>query len=99
MQEQLNHLNQITEDLPNVSVRVLPESVGAHPGVSGPFSILGFDPGESDVVPVECRGGSLYRENPRDLRRCGSNYNHLLSEALSQENSAALISAVAKDFS
>lgn len=99
MQEQLNHLNQITEDLPNVSVRVLPESVGAHPGVNGPFSILGFDPGESDVVHVESRGGNLYLEKPRDLRRCDSNYNHLLSEALSQENSTALISAVAKDFS
>lgn len=99
MQEQLNHLNQITEDLPNVSVRVLPESVGAYPDVNGPFSILGFAPGESVVVHVESQRGNLYLEGPRDLRRCGSNYNHLLSEALSQENSTALISAVAKDFS
>lgn len=99
MQEQLNHLNQITEDLPNVSVRVLPESVGTHPDVNGPFSILGFAPGESVVVHVESQRGNLYLEKPRDLRRCDSNYNHLLSEALSQENSTALISAIAKDFS
>lgn len=99
MRDQLNHLNQLTADLPNVSVRILPTGVGAHPGVNGPFSILGFDPGESDVVYVESQGGNLYLEKPRDLRRCDSNYNHLLSEALSQENSTALISTIAKDFS
>lgn len=99
MREQLHHLNEITAELPNVSIRVLPTKVGAHPGLNGPFSILGFDPGESDVVYVEGQGGNLYLEKPRDLRRADSNYNHLLAEALSQKDSVKQIETIAKDFS
>lgn len=39
--EQLDHLLAMSE-LPNVEIQVLPEDVGAHPGLVGPFEIMHF---------------------------------------------------------
>ncbi|WP_433445700.1 helix-turn-helix domain-containing protein [Nonomuraea sp. CA-141351] len=46
MGEQLRAL--ATEERPNVELRVLPFDIGAHPGLEGPFVILGFP---KDVYP------------------------------------------------
>ena len=67
MQAQLAHMTK-TAKLPNVDVRVLPFSVGAHPAMAGPFRILNFDDvDDPDVVYLESHVGALYLEEPPEL--------------------------------
>jgi transcriptional regulator with XRE-family HTH domain len=65
MRAQLRWLGQVA-DLPTVDIRIVPLSVGAHPGLRGSFSLLTL-PGreDPDVVYVEGRrGDSLFRDDP-----------------------------------
>ena len=48
MREQLQRLLDVTT-LPHVSVRVLPLTASPHPGMSGPFTLLGF-PESADLT-------------------------------------------------
>lgn len=81
--------------LPNVTLQVLPVEIGAHAGMGGPFSILEFpDPRDTDVGYVDCAAGELYLEEPEDVRRCDTLYNHLRASALSTEASAERIRAL-----
>ena len=65
MTRQLDHLLAANE-LPNVSVQVLPFSSGAHAGLRGPFVLLEFpDSQDPDVVYIEHRrGDSIFRDEP-----------------------------------
>jgi transcriptional regulator with XRE-family HTH domain len=57
MQEQLAHLRS-TAALPDVTIRILPLSAGAHGGLRGSFVCMRFGSGsDSDVVYVEDRRG------------------------------------------
>ncbi|MEU5898194.1 MULTISPECIES: helix-turn-helix transcriptional regulator [Streptomyces] len=56
MRAQLERLAELAA-LPNVSIQILPFSVGAHPGIQGPFTLFEF---AADEMP-----DTLYLENPR----------------------------------
>jgi hypothetical protein len=49
------------------TVQVLPFSVGAHLGMTGPFTMLRFAERSMDVVFIEQRGGAIYLERPADV--------------------------------
>jgi len=56
MRRQLRHLTEMAAK-PNVTIEVVPFSVGAHPGLKGSFVIVEFpDPGDDDVLYLEERG-------------------------------------------
>lgn len=55
---QLGHLIHLAETAPNIEVRVLPYTAGAHPAVSCNFTVLAF-PGAEDVAEPEV----IYTEN------------------------------------
>jgi transcriptional regulator with XRE-family HTH domain len=60
MRAQLQHLIG-TCDRPNVTLQVLPLTVGAHQAMGGPFTILGYsEPGLRDVVYIEQLTSALY---------------------------------------
>jgi transcriptional regulator with XRE-family HTH domain len=82
---------------PNVTLLVMPDSLGAHPGLTGPLAILQFETGTRPVVYVEAQAGNLYMEKDDDLRRCQQTMNHLLAAAPGPEPSMALIRQVAKE--
>jgi hypothetical protein len=82
---------------PNVTLLVMPDSLGAHPGLDGPLSILQFETGTRPVVYVEAQAGNLYMEKDDDLRRCQQTMNHILAAAPGPEPSMALIRQVAKE--
>ncbi|MFH8760583.1 helix-turn-helix domain-containing protein [Streptomyces atroolivaceus] len=74
MREQLEHLNALSAE-PHITLQVLPYTAGAHPGLSGQFSILQFtDSPQPGVVHLErfthdlFNGGVKYRNgrNSRD---------------------------------
>jgi hypothetical protein len=67
MQAQIAHMQKLAT-LPNVDVRVLPWSVGAHAAMAGAFRILDFDDADDpDVVYIESHVGALYLEEPAEL--------------------------------
>jgi transcriptional regulator with XRE-family HTH domain len=90
MHAQLEHLIQVGEK-PNVNLLVLPDSMGAHPALDGPFAILQFEDGARPVVYVEGQAGNLYMEKDHDLRRCRQIMHHLLAAAPGPESSMDLI--------
>ncbi|KRV50028.1 XRE family transcriptional regulator [Wenjunlia vitaminophila] len=99
MREQLEHLVDLSM-LPHLTVQVIPFSVGAHPGMTGAFSILEFqEANDSDVVYLEGVTSDLYLEREADVHLYTVMYEHLRAEALSPEQSRALIAQVAKEYS
>ncbi|MFJ3164332.1 DUF5753 domain-containing protein [Streptomyces kanasensis] len=82
MREQSEHLNALGAE-PNVTVQVLPLAVGAHPGLSGKFSILGFaDSPKAGVMYLERLTSDLYLQKPSDVRHYSVMYAHLQAQAL-----------------
>jgi transcriptional regulator with XRE-family HTH domain len=69
MRDQLNHLVEIA-DRPNVSLQILPFTSGAHPAMTGSFTMLHF-PASTGVatVFVEVDDCGLYRDRPADFQR------------------------------
>lgn len=86
-------------DLPNVSVRIVPVSIGMYPGVgTGPFEMLHFWP-DSDGILYEdptvyaegfvTSGGDF--DNPADVSRYQEAYEAIESCALSETDSNVMI--------
>jgi transcriptional regulator with XRE-family HTH domain len=96
MHAQLEHL-VVSSSLPNVTLQVMPDAMGAHAGLTGPLTILQFDTGTRPVVYVESQAGNLYMERDDDLRRCQQTMNQILAEAPTPEQSLALIRQVAQE--
>jgi transcriptional regulator with XRE-family HTH domain len=66
MGRQLRRLLEVT-DQPAVSLQIVPFSAGAHPGLLGPFILLGFeDPGE-DLLFLEGATGDLATRDDHEL--------------------------------
>ncbi len=96
MHAQLLRLIERSE-LPNVTLLVMPDDLGAHAGLDGPFAMFQFEASARPVVYVEGQAGNLYLEKDDDLRRCQQTMNHLLAAAPGPERSLALIQQVAKE--
>ncbi|MGC5014488.1 helix-turn-helix domain-containing protein [Streptosporangium sp. DT93] len=69
MCEQIDHILEALE-LPNVTVQIVPFSVGGHAAAGGPFSILRFSqPDLPDVVYMEQLTSAVYLEKRDDVDR------------------------------
>ena len=84
MRHQLEHVAETATKLRNVTVQVLPISVGAHAGMSGSFSLLSF-PGadDQDVAYVDGPAGEVYPEEPEEVERLALVYDHIRAASLS----------------
>ena len=97
MKAQLEHIAE-TSRLPNVTVQVLPFSVGVHPGMNGPFVILSFpEDSDTDVVYLENMVGSLYVEDSTDVRRYAAAFDHLRANAADPGTSTKMILSASKE--
>jgi transcriptional regulator with XRE-family HTH domain len=97
MRLQLEHLVDVASR-PNVAVQVIPYSAGAHPGMGKPFVILSFpERADPDVIYLEDLTSTLYLEDVDEVDRYNVLFNHLRATALSFEESAALMTSVAKE--
>jgi transcriptional regulator with XRE-family HTH domain len=95
MREQLRALLP-SRDRPNVAVRVLPFSAGAHAGMDGPFTILSFQ-GDPDLAYVESRAGNNYLESVDQMRGVTLTFERVTEDALTVEESAAFIAALIEE--
>jgi hypothetical protein len=105
MAEQLRSLAEAAE-LPNVAIRVVPRSVGFHPGVlTGPFVFLRFplngggEESEPPTVYTDLYTGALYLDKPHEIDRYSSAFRGIWTSALDEAASAKLIQQVAKELS
>ncbi|MFI0713655.1 Scr1 family TA system antitoxin-like transcriptional regulator [Streptomyces inhibens] len=94
--EQLSRLLEASTG-PNTMIQVMPFSVGAHPSMTGSFSLLSFGDGDPPVVYVETPGGDLFLEEPADLTAFRQIYGHLQAAALSPAHTRDLITETIED--
>ncbi|MGC5009719.1 helix-turn-helix domain-containing protein [Streptosporangium sp. DT93] len=97
MRAQLYHLAEMAAR-PYVGIQVLPDAVGAHAAMVGPFTILSYtNPDDSDLVYVETGAqGDLYMESPEEVARYTLRYDHVGAAALSAADSQSYLVDLAK---
>jgi transcriptional regulator with XRE-family HTH domain len=89
MREQLNYLIEAARR-PNIKIRIIPSTTGNHPGFDGPFLRLQFAD-RRGVIVLGNRTTSLYLEDDEDLAAYTDVMVELLSVALNEEDSVALV--------
>jgi transcriptional regulator with XRE-family HTH domain len=83
---------------PAVTIQVLPFSVGANAGMDGKFVILTFPGGEDpSIAYVEGLMGDIYLESEAELDRYNLAWTRLITEALSPDETTAMIAELAKE--
>lgn len=96
-----NQLQRLQEDAerPDVTLLVVPSSVGRMPCTSFPFTIFTM-PGEDEleVVYAEQLFGNWYADDQETIRRYTLAFKAARSQALSPADSAATIAAIQKEF-
>lgn len=94
MNAQLSHLATLSE-LHHVTIQVIPFSIGAHIGMSGPFWILDFaDNADPATVFVEGAAGPFFLEQPEGVHGYNKRFDQLLEVALPPKKSADFIRKV-----
>ncbi|GAB3210354.1 DUF5753 domain-containing protein [Marinactinospora thermotolerans] len=94
MRRQLEHLIEVIEP-PRVTVQILPYDLGAHPGMDGAFTILGFPAAtDTDIVYLEMQTSSLYIEEPEEVERYNVVFNHLRATALGTDRTIGMLHGI-----
>ena len=96
MRDQLRHLVEMAA-LPTVTLQVLP--LKAHSALDGGFILLSFlDRDEPDLLYVEYVTGALHIEEDQEVRACRLKFDRLGVEALSPDDSVALIKRISQEW-
>ncbi len=80
-----------------IEVRVLPFSVGGHPGLAGSFAIHLFANEEPPIVYCEGRTGGVFRTRSDEVEGYLESFRELRGLALPQDESIAFLLAAARD--
>ncbi len=97
MREQVARLREAMSR-PNISVRILPFSTGAHPGMTGPFTMLRFPERSMDMVYVELRGSAVYMEQPAEVDVHEAAFQRLSDLALSDDDTTSLLNEMERGY-
>ncbi|MFJ4674036.1 helix-turn-helix domain-containing protein [Kitasatospora purpeofusca] len=90
MRKQLEAIEQTVQELPNVTVLVVPFGTGAHAGMTGGFSL--FEIGQQPtIVHVDSPAGTLLLHGERDVQELTGVYERVRAKALGPEESLDLI--------
>jgi hypothetical protein len=88
MKAELRHLLELGE-APHVSVRVVPDSAGAHLGLDGPFRVISLD--SRDVAYAGAQRGGRLIEATGEVRALSVDYDRIGMKAASEDASRVLI--------
>ena len=92
MRAQLDHLIRVAEELPHVSVSVVPFHVGGHAAAGGPITLLRFPQDQlADVVYLEQLDSALYTNRQDDIEHYWHTLNRLALAAETPEASLATL--------
>jgi len=98
LRDQLKHLVSTATGLRNVELQVLPHSAGAHPAITGTFTILSFPrSGDPEIVTLENLDSHLFIEGEKAVYRYSLIFNELTTKALDPAESITFIKQVIKD--
>jgi transcriptional regulator with XRE-family HTH domain len=83
-----------------LTVRVIPFEAGAHPGLIDPFTLLEFEAGLSDILFLDANRSAVMisGDDPR-VAGYAEDFEELVENALSAEESIKLLRSVAQDMS
>lgn len=85
---QLQHLRELA-DHPNVILRIIPTSSGAHLGLDGPFQVISL--GTRDVAYSGAQNGGRLIEDTAEVKLLAVRFERIGAKAASQDGSRALI--------
>ena len=99
MAEQLRTLVELSTNLPNLKLQVLPFAAGEHGSMSGPLTLLSFpDQAEPDVAYLEYPVGGHLVEDVDVVARLSMLFDDLRAQAMSIRDSVQLISQAAEQY-
>jgi transcriptional regulator with XRE-family HTH domain len=93
MRKQLDHLIEMAKR-PNINIRVVPYSAGAHPALESNFTILGFAGQAPTIVHAEGLAGQIYLERNQDIERYQLALEVLRDLAMSPQDSVQFIAKI-----
>jgi transcriptional regulator with XRE-family HTH domain len=97
LRAQLQHILDVVEDRPRVTVQVIPFDRGAHPSMTNGFVILQFpEPDDPDAVYVENAAGGLWLEKATEVSDHHIGFQHLLGTAASAKATIEMIADMAR---
>ncbi|MDK9497481.1 DUF5753 domain-containing protein [Streptomyces katrae] len=97
MRNQLDHLVE-SAGLPNVHIQVLPFRTGAHPGLSGAFTVISFaEPGAVDVGYNESISSTVWVESKDGSEVYTRTFDRLARLSLAPRDSVNLIASISKE--
>jgi transcriptional regulator with XRE-family HTH domain len=97
MRDQLKRMVELAT-VSNITLQVVPFSLGAHPGLDNTFELLEFQSAQSPVVYIDNMAGALYVERAADVDRFKEALMHLRAGALDPESSISLVERVRETF-
>lgn len=95
LRAQLRHLLECA-DMRNVSLQIMPTMRETHTGLDGPMVLLETQE-ERSLAYVEGQGGSFLVSQRKEVNKMARRYGIIRAQALSPEDSAALIEQAAED--
>ncbi|MGW2256779.1 helix-turn-helix domain-containing protein [Streptomyces sp. NPDC001780] len=97
MRAQVDRLLEAT-DLPNVTLQVMPFSVGPHLGAFGPFHLFRFDiPELPDIVYTEALTGAAYMDQRSDVVAYLEVLDHMSARAAPVDETRAFLRVIRKE--
>ena len=93
MRRQLSHLIEVA-GRPQVIIRVVPYSIGAHPALESNFNLLEFSGQAPAIVHAEGLAGQLFQERQQDVDRYLLVLQMLRDLALSPKESVQIITKI-----
>jgi uncharacterized protein DUF5753/helix-turn-helix protein len=91
MWQQLGHLLEAA-DWPAVTLQIIPFGAGAHPGISGAFTVFEYaDPAEPDIVYLEHTTNDVYIESAKETSVYRAAFDRLSAAAMPPEESRTLV--------
>ncbi|MEU0517775.1 Scr1 family TA system antitoxin-like transcriptional regulator [Streptosporangium sp. NPDC006007] len=82
----------------NVTIQVIPRSVGAYPGMHGAFVLLEFPDEGHDVVYMEGSASDLFLESDADIARYSMLFEHLRAVAAGPDATRALLAVAQRNW-
>jgi transcriptional regulator with XRE-family HTH domain len=97
MPNQLRSIADRAERDALLTIRVVPFSIGAHAGISGPFTLLEFDGGLADILYLDAgvRAISMVVGDDGRIAEAKDNFLALIDESLPEEQSIDYLRAAA----
>ncbi|MFI0449800.1 helix-turn-helix domain-containing protein [Actinomadura sp. 6N118] len=100
MPDQLRHIADLVEEDDRLTFRVIPFEAGEHAGLSGPFTLLEFEGGLSDMLYLDTgRDISMVMGEDPQVGKFAADFESLLEVALSAEESRELLLSAAEEMS